>query len=583
MLFEVASRHGADPFLVARRDKVWQPVDYATAVSRVRALARALVAQGIRPGDRVVLVSENRPEWVIADFAIMTAGAITVPAYTTNTVADHVHILSNSGARAAIVSTPALMERVTAAAGQVPDLGFLVAMAADPRHQSPVPVLAWDDLMAQGAALPDDTDERVARLSRDDVCCIIYTSGTGGVPKGVMLTHGNLLANAKSAFHLLEYLGVGREIFLSFLPMSHSYEHTAGTMFPIALGAQIWFAQAADTLASDMLAVRPTLMTAVPRLYETLYERIRRGIEREKPFKRRLFALALELGRKKALAPGSLTLWEKIQDRVVDRLVRDKVRARFGGRLKALVSGGAPLNPDVGLFFTALGLRLLQGYGQTEAAPVIAVNTPTAPRMHTVGPAVDGVEVRIAEDGEILVRGPNVMKGYWQDPEATARAVVDGWLHTGDVGHLEADGYLVITDRKKDFIKNAGGDMIAPQRIEGLLTLEPLIAQAIVHGDRRPYLVALLVPSEERAGEWAAEHGKSKDIRTLVDDEAFRKAVGEAVARVNAGLPAIERVRRWTLVAEPFSVPNGLLTPTFKIRRHRIREVYGTTLQQMYE
>lgn len=276
-------------------------------------------------------------------------------------------------------------------------------------------------------------------------------------------------------------------------------------------------------------------------------------------------------------------MWEKIQDRVVDRLVRDKVRARFGGRLKALVSGGAPLNPDVGLFFTALGLRLLQGYGQTEAAPVIAVNTPTAPRMHTVGPAVDGVEVRIAEDGEILVRGPNVMKGYWQDPEATARAVVDGWLHTGDVGHLEADGYLVITDRKKDFIKNAGGDMIAPQRIEGLLTLEPLIAQAIVHGDRRPYLVALLVPSEERAGEWAAEHGKSKDIRTLVDDEAFRKAVGEAVARVNAGLPAIERVRRWTLVAEPFSVPNGLLTPTFKIRRHRIREVYGTTLQQMYE
>lgn len=256
---------------------------------------------------------------------------------------------------------------------------------------------------------------------------------------------------------------------------------------------------------------------------------------------------------------------------------------RFGGRLKALVSGGAPLNPDIGMFFTALGLRLLQGYGQTEAGPVIAVNTPTAPRLHTVGPALHGVEIRIAEDGEILVRGANVMKGYWQDPEATARTVVDGWLHTGDVGHLEADGYLVITDRKKDFIKNAGGDMIAPQRIEGLLTLEPLIAQAIVHGDRRPYLVALLVPDEDRAKEWAGEHGKPKDLQLLIDDEAFRRAVAEAVGRVNAGLPAIERIRRWQLLSEPFSVPNGLLTPTFKIRRHRIREVYGATLQGLYD
>ncbi|WP_374440665.1 long-chain fatty acid--CoA ligase [Stella sp.] len=584
MLFDMARRRAKQPFLVHKRDGAWHPVDYRTAAERVSMLARALVAEGIRPGDRVVLVAENRPEWVIADFAIMAAGAVTVPAYVTYTVADHVHILANSGARAAIVSSAALMQRLASAAAQTAGLRFLVAI--DPpgaQLQSPVPVRAWDDLLAQGAALPDDVADRVAGIARDDVACIIYTSGTGGVPKGVMLSHGNILANAEGAWHALLTLGVEDETFLSFLPMSHSYEHTAGTMFPISIGAQIWFAQGAETLGADMLDARPTLMTAVPRLYETLYARIRRGVERQSPFRRRLFELALALGRKRATAPGSLTLWERMQDLVVERLVRDKMRARFGGRLKALVSGGAPLNPDVGLFFTALGLRLLQGYGQTEASPVIAVNTPTAPRLHTVGPALHGVEIRIAEDGEILVRGANVMKGYWQDPEATAATIVDGWLHTGDVGHLEADGYLVITDRKKDFIKNAGGDMIAPQRIEGLLTLEPLVAQAIVHGDRRPYLVALLVPDEERAKEWAGEHGKPKDLRLLVDDEAFRKAVGEAVGRVNAGLPAIERVRRWTLVADPFSVPNGLLTPTFKIRRHRIREVYGTLLDRLYD
>lgn len=583
MLFEVARARGDRPFLVSKRDDTWAAVGYAEAARRVSAMARALRAEGVLPGDRVVLVSENRPEWVIADFAIMAAGAITVPAYTTNTVADHVHILSNSGARAAIVSTPALMRRVAAAAGQVPELAFLVGMAPDPHHQSPVPELAWDDLLAQGAGLPDEVEEWVGALRADDVCCIIYTSGTGGVPKGVMLSHANLMANAEGARILLEELEVGDEVFLSFLPMSHSYEHTAGTMFPLAIGAQVWFAQGVETLGSDMLEARPTLMTAVPRLYETLYERIRRGVERQSPTKRKLFALALELGRKKALQPGSLTLWERAQDLLVDRLVRQKVRARFGGRLKAMVSGGAPLNPDVGLFFQALGVRLLQGYGQTEASPVIAANTPTRPKMHTVGPPLAGVEVRIAKDGEILVRGANVMKGYWQDPEATRRTVVDGWLHTGDIGHLDEDGYLVITDRKKDFIKNAGGDMIAPQRIEGLLTLEPLIGQAMVHGDRRPYLVALLVPEEERAKEWAADNGKSKDLRTLIDDQEFRKAVAEAVGRVNAGLPAAERVRRWSLLAEPFSVPNGLLTPTFKVRRHRVREVYGTTLQQLYE
>ena len=582
MLLEQVRTLDARPFLWAKREGTYRAISYGEAGGQVAALARALRAQGVGPGDRVVLVAENRPEWVIADFAIMATGAITVPAYVTNTVADHVHIFSNAGAKAVVVSTPALAQRVTAAAAQVPGIAFIVAIEPLTHAQSAVPVLAWPDLLAAGAGMADDVDGWIAALRRDDVCCIIYTSGTGGLPKGVMLSHGNLMANAKSAYHLLLTLGVEDEVFLSFLPMSHSYEHTAGTMFPVSIGAQVYFAEGADALAANMIEAKPTIMTAVPRLYEAFYERIRRGVERMPPRRKKLFELTLALGRQKIERPGSLTLWQRIQDKAMDLLVRRKMGERFGGRLKAMVSGGAPLNPEIGMFFLALGLRLLQGYGQTEASPVIAANPPPRIKIHTVGPPLEGVEVRIAEDGEIMVRGPNVMKGYWQDPEATGRTVVDGWLHTGDVGKFDEDGYLIITDRKKDFIKNAGGDMIAPQRIEGLLALQPEIAQAMVHGDRRPFLVALLVPDEQHAKDWAKDQGKSQDLRQLVDDEAFRKTIAAAVQRVNEGLPAVERVRRWTLVGEPFAVGNGMLTPTLKIRRHRIREVFGQTLEQLY-
>jgi len=584
MLFAEADRSRERPFLWVKRDGTYRPTTYRAAGEAVARIARALRRRGIRPGDRVLLIAENRPEWVIADFAIMTAGAITVPAYVTSTVSDHAHILADSGARAAIVSTADLARRVREAAAPSAPLAFIAVMdgndAADGAADGTV---AWADLAAEGAedaGAPGDVDVMLAGLGRDEVCCIIYTSGTGGAPKGVMLTHANLLANARSAYHLLEQLGVEDEIFLSFLPMSHSYEHTAGTMFPVSIGAQVYFAEGADTLSANLLEVRPTLMTAVPRLYEILHERIRRGVERQGALSRGLFHLALRLGA--ARHHGRMTLPERVLDRVVDRLVRDKIRARFGGRLKALVSGGAPLNPEIGLFFTALGLRLLQGYGQTEAAPVIAANPPNRIKLHTVGPPLVGVEVRIAEDGEILVRGDNVMKGYWRDEEATARTVVDGWLHTGDVGRFDADGYLEITDRKKDFIKNAGGDMIAPQRIEGLLALEPAIAQAMVHGDRRAYLVALLVPNEEEARVWAKREGRPADLAALAVDEDYRKHIGQVVARVNERLPTPERIRRFHLAPEPFSIANGMLTPTLKIRRHRIREVYGPVLDALY-
>ena len=585
MFFEVARGRGARPFLWAKAGGAYQPVSWSEAAHAVRGLAGGLVALGIQPGDRVALVAENRPEWVVADLAIMSAGAITVPAYVTNTVEDHRHILGNSGARAAIVSTAALAARVIPAAAQVPSVGAIVAIEEVEESAASLPVHAWRDMLANGAdqsAAEAKIDARLAALTPDDTACIIYTSGTGGVPKGVMLSHRNILANCRGAHLLLEMLGLAEEKFLSFLPLSHSYEHTAGMLFPISIGAEIYFAEGADTLAHNLLEVRPTLMTAVPRLYETMHQRIRLGIERERGLKRRLFERAVAIGRKR-LAGEPLSFGDKLLDPVLDKLVRDKVRARFGGRLKAMISGGAPLDPEIGGFFVALGVELLQGYGQTEAAPVVCCNPPGHISIRTVGPPLDGVRVRIAEDGEILVSGDNVMQGYWNDPEASARTLIEGWLHTGDIGQLDEAGYLRITDRKRDFIKNSGGEMIAPARVEGAFTLAREIAQAMVFGDQRPYLVAVLVPDPDFAAAYAAAHGAPVELAALARDPQFHKALGEVVARVNQSLAAAERVRRFVIAEEAFSLANAQLTPTLKIRRHAIRAAYHAAFENLYD
>ncbi len=348
------------------------------------------MALGIGRGDRVALVAENRPEWVVADFAIMSAGAITVPAYVTNTVEDHRHIFATSGARAVIVSTPPLSVRVMAAANQAETVETVVTIEAAAGQASAVDVLSWSDVLIKGDEAADDIAARVAELVPDDIACLIFTSGTGGIPKGVMPTHRNILANCRGAFRLLEILGLGDEVFLSFLPLSHSYEHTAGMMFPISIGAQIYFAEGADTLAANLLEARPTIMTAVPRLYETMHRRIRLGVERKGKTARWMFDKAVAIGRKRA-ARSAPNIGERLVDPVLDRSVRAGLRRRFGGRLKAMVSGGAPLNPEIGSFFLALGVRLLQGYGQTEAAPVIACNPPSQIKIDTVGPPLDGV------------------------------------------------------------------------------------------------------------------------------------------------------------------------------------------------
>ena len=586
MFFEQAARKGDKPFVWSKIGGTYSPVTWREAAATAARVAAGLRANGVAPGDRVALVAESRSEWPIADLAIMAAGAISVPAYVTNTVADHLHILNNSGARAAIVSTRQLAKTLLPAAKDAATTELVVSIEELPADEHPagVTVKTWQDVQDEGGEGGDG--DRIVAAARDiertAPSCIIHTSGTGGAPKGVTLSHGAILCNVQGAADLLESLGLEDEVFLSFLPLSHSYEHTAGLFFPVAIGAQIYYAERVDTLATNMVEVRPTIMTAVPRLYETMHQRIVAGVARSGGLKAKLFHLALDLGRRRYLEPASLSAVDRLKDSLVDKLVRDKVRERFGGRLKALVSGGAPLNHDIGLFFTALGLRLLQGYGQTESAPVISCNLPHDCRLHTVGPACTGVEVRIADDGEIVVRGENVMLGYWGDDEATSEVIRDGWLYTGDIGELDDDGFIQITDRKKDIIVNSGGDNISPQRIEGILALQPEVGQAMVYGDRRPHLVAVLVPDAEFMENWATAVGRDGDLAALADEPEFQEAMEAVVDRVNADLQVIERVRRFVIARQPFTVENEMMTPTLKIRRHKITAEYGDALEALY-
>ena len=583
MFYDQVDAYGDRPFLWAKREGTYKPLSWGDVAARVTPLARGLLQTGIKPGDRVVLVSENRPAWLIADIAIMAIGAITVPAYTTNTVADHLHVLKDSSAKGVIVYNRRLAQSLIPAAEQCDTTEFVVALYP-PEDQTArgIDVYPLQNLIDMGAAGHTNIVEMARRWSREETACIIYTSGTGGVPKGVMLSHKALFHNIAGATDALLDLGLGEEVFLSFLPLSHSYEHMAGHFFPMAIGAEIYYAEGIETLASNMLEVRPTIMTAVPRLYETLHQRITLGVKKAGGAKEKMFNKARDLGQRKYEDPGSLGFVERLQDRVLDKLVRDKVRGRFGGRLKALVSGGAPLNPDIGIFFTALGLTLLQGYGQTETAPLVSVNRKSSLKLHTVGPPVINTDVKIANDGEILVAGDLTMKGYWNNPDATAETLRDGWIHTGDIGHIDDDGHLVITDRKKDIIVNSGGDNVAPQRVEGIICMEPEIAQAIVYGDKRPHLVALLVPDDGWLKEWADTNDASGDLSTLKDNPELLKALAPIIERVNAKLSAIEKVRHCILASEPFSIDNEQLTPTMKPRRHKIKDVYGAALEALY-
>jgi long-chain acyl-CoA synthetase len=583
MFFAQAQRHGPRNFLWSKVNDTYSPLTWTHVADQVSAAAKGLKSIGVRHGDRVVIVSENRPDFFIADLAIMSIGAVAVPTYTTNTAVNHLHIINDSGARIVIVSTPQLARHVVAAAMEANEkVVIYVIDNPDKVVQSDVDVRAWSALLTAGHGAPSPSD--IEGLKREDLCCLIYTSGTGGLPKGVMLSHGNILANCFGATVLVETLGIGDEVFLSFLPLSHSYEHMGGQFLPISLGAEIYYAERVETLPTNLVECRPTFMTAVPRLYESMRLRILQNLKRQKPIQQKMFDLAMRLGIKKYETPEAMSFWDKVLDFIVDKLVRKKVQQRFGGRLKAMVSGGAPLNYEVGLFFVALGVPLLQGYGQTEAAPLISANPPLKVKLKTVGPPVTGVEARIAADGEIMVRGEMVMKGYWNDPDATLVTIdSDGWLHTGDIGHFDEDGYIEITDRKKDIIVNSGGDNIAPQRVQGILCLEECIAQAMVYGDKKPYLSAVIVPNDAFAKTWAEQSNvAATDLASLATNAEFKSVIGKAIERANTQLGTIEKVRKFVLAPQPFTVENGQMTPTLKVRRHAIVREYKDALEALY-
>jgi len=579
-----ADEKGDAPFLGHKEGGQWVTQSWHSAAEQVCLLAEALRRMGLEDGDRVALVSENRPEWCIADLAIMAAGCITVPTYTTNTRRDHAHILDNSGARAVFVSNEKLLAPLVGAIGQTGLVEHVIGIDDLKRHQSgSFEYHEWAALITgDAAAARSAVNDRIAHIERNETACLIYTSGTGGAPRGVMQHHGSILCNVAGAAEvLIEDFGIKDERFLSFLPLSHAYEHSGGQYLPIGVGAEIFYSEGLEKLASNIEETRPTIMVVVPRLFEVLRTRIMKQIEKQGKVANIMMDAALKIaGNSK---DGKKRLRDRPMDFLVEKTLRPKIRQKFGGRIKAMVSGGAPLNPEVGNFFDAMGLTMLQGYGQTEAGPVISCNRPKVGlKMDTVGPPLRGVEVKIAEDGEILVRGELVMHGYWRNDAETARTLQDGWLHTGDIGHIDPKGRIKITDRKKDMIVNDKGDNIAPQKVEGMLTLQPEIAQAMVSGDKRPYVVGLIVPDAEWALEWARANGEKFDLAALQQLPAFKNAVRAAVDRTNADLSVIEKVRQFAFADEAFTIENEEMTPSMKIRRHKIRDRYQDRIDGLY-
>ena len=536
--------------LRAYRGEQWVSMSWGEFARQTASVARRLRAAGVSAGDRVMIVSENRPEYPIMETALMAIRAVPVPTYTTYTTADFAHVLRDSGARVAVVSTPELAQRVVPAG----PLDLLIGLD---RFNVGGVVTAHFERLADDDASYDDIAAEAALIPATALACLIYTSGTGGAPRGVMLPHRAILSNCAGAFRLLKMIGLQDEIYLSFLPLSHAYEHTAGQFFMLSLGAEIVYARGVETLAADMAHIRPTIMTMVPRVLEVIRARVLQQMAREPGWKRWLFNTAIKVGVKRADGIRRAA-WEVLLDPLLERLVRRKLRARFGGRLRVTISGGARLEPEIGRFYQGLGMLVIQGYGQTEAGPVISANIPTKVRIDTVGPPLQGVDLRIASDGEILVRGALVMDGYWGRPDETAAVIRAGWLHTGDIGELDAEGNLRITDRKKDMIVLSGGDNISPARIEGMLIAEEPIAQAVVLGDGKPGLTALLVPAE---GFDAA-------------------AVASVVSAVNKRLSVTERIRRHAIVA-PFTIDNGLMTATQKIKRHLVVKEYAEMLAKL--
>jgi long-chain acyl-CoA synthetase len=554
---------------------------------RIRDLSLGLRATGVSRGDRVAIVAESRPEWLLSDLAILTAGAVTVPIYPTLSAGQVRYILQDSGARLAIVSTRLQLEKVQEIRHQLPSLEAVVVMDGTAATTS---VLTLEEIERRGharmtgewgAAKGFRDDARTVKP--DDLATIIYTSGTTGEPKGVMLTHGNLVSNLRAVSDALEISQ--DDVALSFLPLSHGFERMVAYVYLFG-GVTIVFAESFDTIARDLARVRPTVLTGVPRVYEKLHARILETARTAGGPKAAIFRWAVNAGlvRAKALLRGgSAGPVTSLKTAIGDRFVFSAIREKLGGRLRFVASGSAPLDASVMEFFHAIGIPIIEGYGLTETSPILTFNPLHALRVGTVGRAIPGVELRIADDGEILARGPNIMRGYFNKPEATADALKDGWFHTGDIGQIDADGYLTITDRKKDLLVTSGGKKIAPQPIEAVLKRSPLVAEAMLLGDRRKYAAVLIVPDfvalERRLKDLGRPPGTRDELIQRPDVLALYQEIIDAL---NRELSQFERIKSMALLPAEFTVESGELTPTLKVKRKVVEQKWRDQIESLY-
>jgi len=588
LVLDSLRKHDRPDLLWHKQGGQWQKISSRTFLHRIASLAASLNELGIHKGDQVAVFSENRPEWHIADLAILGVGAINVPVYPAEAVERLHYTLAHSEARLCFASGREQFEKVQAIWSELPQLETVVpfapvsADAAEPGRR----VLAWESL-----AREDATEDEVAafeRLARshapDDVASLIYTSGTTGTPKGALLTQRNFASNVLSTLGLF---GDGpAHVAMSLLPLCHIYERKVAYGF-LAEGSSIAYAESFDNVVENMREVRPTIMAVVPRFFEKFYERVMARVRAAPGPKQKLFHWALAAGREALpyrLAGRPLPGWLSMRYRLADWLVYRSIRLGLGGRMQCFISGAAPLARELNEFFHALGLTIYEGYGLTETSPVIAVNLPGKTKLGTVGRPIPGVEVQIAPDGEILTRGPHVMKGYYRMEAETREVLRDGWFYTGDVGFLDKEGFLTVTYRKKDLIKTAGGKYVAPQPIENQLKQSPYIQNAVVLGDRRKYVVALLVPNLGNLERLAAERGLAYDSPAeLLASPAVRAAVQAEVDSVNEHLAQYERLKRFALLEEDFTFDGGHLTYTQKVRRRKIEEHYRDLIDRLYE
>lgn len=515
-----------------------------------------LTGQDLEDWDRVMLVSENRPEWMAADIAIMSSKLISVPNYITYTSRDFEHILADARPKGLIVSNKSLFQTVNTACKKINyELKFIICI--DEFEIDSVPNIFFLNQLPESNS---NNPTLINQIKRTDPSCIIYTSGTQGLPKGVVLSHGGILSNCEGAYKLLESLKRPDLTFLTWLPLSHSYEH-AVQFVQIMMESIVFYNKSIETLLPTIKIARPHIMTAVPRFYNNLNAKMQINLKNQSSFKQKLFKKTISLGKKK-LNNENFNFIESIVNFILDKLVRKKVKTQFGGRLEAFVSGGGPLDQQVGETLNALGLKTLQGYGLTETSPVVSCNPLHRIKVDTVGPIFPGVEVKLADDGEILVRGENLMIGYWNNDDATNETIKDNWLYTGDIGEFDQDGYLKITDRKKDIIVSLGGDNIAPSKIENLLTLSAEIEQVCVFGEQKNYIAALIVIN--------------KDIN------ASKETIQKIIDQINLELTQPEKIKKFSIIDEPFTIENNLMTPTMKVRRHEVQKKYSNIINQLF-